>query len=186
MAIWAKNLKVLHVIIMAISVFMMNTKNSRLGIVTTPIALINQSTRDHSLSYGSKIWFKRFFRLFSNAFFRTKFTIFTWRIHKFFMTMIAFKFFGSSPFQGFTFVITFTRTILSFIYSAGNMLKLFFTYSTISFNLNSFIKSFTCITAKFSRILSIISNFKFNFTISTCYFYSLSRSFFSRRIHNAT
>lgn len=186
MTIWTKNFKVRHIVVIAISILVVYSKYAWFNIISTPIAMINQFTTNHCFSYCSKRRFKYFFRGFTNTRLGAIFTIFTWRVHKFFVAMITVKFLGSSPFQSLTFIITFTRTIFGFIYSARNMLKFVFTYCAMSFNFDSLIKSFAFITAKFSRFFSIVSYSKFNFAVFTYNLYSISRSFFSRRIHNAT
>lgn len=186
MAIWTKNFKIGHIIIMAVSVLVVNSKYAWFFIVAASITLINQFTCNHCFSYSCERRLKRFFRGFINTRFGAIFTIFAGRVHKFFVAMIALKFLSPSPFQGLTFIITLTRTIFGFIYSTGNMLKFVFTYCAMSFNLNSLIKSFALIAAKFSRFFSIISDRKFNFAVFTYNLYSISRAFFPRRIHNAT
>ena len=132
MAIWAKNLKVFHVIIMTISVFMMNTKNSRIGIVTTAIALINQFTANHCFSYRGKGRFKCFLRCFINTGFRTIFSIMTSMTYEFFKTMMTGKF--SLTFISLCNIVARSRTIFSFIASGRDVGKNIITDMAVSCN----------------------------------------------------
>ncbi len=141
MAIWAKNFKVLHVIIMAISVFMMNAKNSRLGIITTPITLINQFTANHCFSYRGEGRFKCFFRCFMYTRFRTIFSIMTSMTYEFFKTMMTGKF--SLTFIFLRNIIARSRTVFSFITSGRNMGKNIMTDKAVSCNFRPSIFSLT-------------------------------------------
>lgn len=141
MAIWAKNLKVLHVIIMTISVFMMNTKNSRFGIVTTAIALINQFTANHCFSCRGEGRFKCFLRCFINAGFRAIFSIMTSVTNKFIKAMLTCKF--SLAFIPLCNIIARSRTVFSFIASGRNMGKSIVTDKAVSCDFRPSIFSLT-------------------------------------------
>ncbi len=135
MAIWTKNFKVLNIIIMTISVFMMNAKNFKLSIITTSIAMANQFTTNHCFSYRGKGWFKNFLGCFINTGFRAIFSFVTCMSSKFLKTMLASIFCFS--FISLSYIVTNSRAIFSFITSRRNMSKDYSTDKTISFDFGS-------------------------------------------------
>jgi putative flippase GtrA len=141
MAIWAKNFKVGHIIVIAISILMMNSKYTRLSIIAAPIAIINQFTSNHCFSYRGERWFKCFFRCFIHTGFRTVFSIMTSMTDKFFKAMMAGKF--SLAFISLCNIVARCGTVFSFITSRRNMRKWIRANKTVSLNFNSGIFSLT-------------------------------------------
>lgn len=135
MAIWTKNFKILHIIIMTVSVFMMNAKYFRFVIVTTSFTFINQFTANHCFSYSGEGWFKSFLRCFINTGFRAIFSIVTSMANKFLKAMLA-SIFGFS-FISLSHIVTSRRAILSFIAPRRDMSKGYVTDNTISSNFGS-------------------------------------------------
>jgi len=183
MTIWTKNFKIRHLIIVAVSILMMNSKYSRFFSISTTIALINQCAGNHSFSYCCKRWLKSFFGRFINAGSRTIFSIVTSMAYKFFQTINTGKFsFTFIPLRN---VITRSRTIFSFIASAGNMFKFFVAYMAISCMYNPCSKSRTFSTTIFRQIFSIMGSRVRASTLLAFKMLPSMNSLFLRSIHYA-
>ena len=135
MAIWTKNLKVRHIVIISISIFMVYTKYARLITIATAITLIDQFTSNHCFSYGCKRWLKSFLGRLINARFRTVFSIVTSMTYEFFKAMITGKF--SFPLVPLRNIVTRGRAVFSFIASRRNMRKSIIANQAISCNFSS-------------------------------------------------
>jgi hypothetical protein len=122
MANWAQNFQIVKRIIMAVSVFVMNTKNFGVFAIAAPFAFIKQLSFPHGFSDRRKCWFPNFFGSLINACARTVFSWMRRGIKKLNFAMLASVFGG--PFLRQRFVIALFRAILSFVCSARDMRKL--------------------------------------------------------------
>lgn len=121
MAHWAQNLKIFQRIVVAISVFMVDAENFRNFAVAAPFAIFKHFALRHIFSDRCESRFPNLFGGFINARARTVFSWMRWGIKKLNFAMLT-SVFGSSLFQH-RFVIAFSRAILGFISSAGNVRK---------------------------------------------------------------
>ena len=144
MTIWTKNNEVRKFIVLSISIYVVNVKNSFLIFITTFIAKFfvnNMFYLRIRRSVLGNMWFFHIRRsvLGNMWFFHTVSTTIFCRSgfnnFKYFVTMKAFNLFNAFPFS--RFLIANGRTIKTFAYfvSCWNAEKRFFTYCTIFWNL---------------------------------------------------
>lgn len=145
MTVWAKNKQVCNRMIFSIQVFMMNAKYFWMFTISTLHTFFNQASSFHGFScITAKTYCKFFSFCFPYTFTRAIFRIMRWRREECLPTKGAHIFF--CPLFVHSFIITSTRTILSFSLSGGYILKSISTYFTNSF------KSFSCrISSTFRR-----------------------------------
>jgi hypothetical protein len=168
MTVWAQHFQVAQIVIFAVSVFVMHTQNFWFGIVATTLAFTYHVTGQHSFSHGRKSWHPNTFSNFINASPRTVFSFFGRRAKKFFAAVKTTIFYAA--FAVHSFVVTFCRTILSFVCSARNMRKFRVAFLTVCGNLHSSCQSHTFSAAVLRRIFSIIRHGKQSFAMQTTFF----------------
>lgn len=135
MAISTKYFKIRDIIIMWISIFMMNTKNSWFFIKSTSIAYFDHYSVPHHFAYCSEGRFKSFLGFFVHARFGAIFSIMTGMANKFLMTMMACVF--SFPFITLRNIIAVARTIFGFITARRDMRKIFIAYKAVNSDFSS-------------------------------------------------
>ena len=156
---------------------MMYAKNFRLCVISTLIALQNQTSFQHSFSNGCKNWVKRFFCSFSYAFFGAIFSILRQSTQKSNTAMQAmvlrFTFFAHC------FVITIRAAILGLVDPARNVGKLRPTFSAIGFYLHPRMKCHARPAAKQSSVFSVIWHSKCCFTMNANFFMPNTGTFYA-------
>jgi len=149
--------KVAEIIVISIFINMMNSKNSRNFIVSTLMTLFNKTSSKHILSNGCETTFPYQMTRFAITFFRTKFSIFTWRIVKFFMTVMTSVLNRTST--NLRSVITFSRAIFSFINSSSDKTK--YCLANITFFFELLMRGFS--SASCGTIFCYSNAIRFNF-----------------------
>jgi len=135
MAVWAQNFKIVKIVVFTVSVFVMHAKNFRMLTVPTPDTTGQHSAINHFFTYSSKFRQPNFFGRFVDAGHATIFTFSRWRSKKFSFAMCAFATYRSFLAHGF--VVTFWRTVFSFICSACNVRKFCLAHRAIRCQLQS-------------------------------------------------
>lgn len=161
MTVWTQNNKISWRIIMSISIFMMDSKNFCINRISALLAFRNHISSYHVFSYIRRMGQRMFlFFVFGKAFFRTIFSIFSTirRSFKLLFAVFAYQFYSSVP--ELPFMITFTRTVLGFSLSCGNVLKNISTNYTIIRKTLSCVIAHTFMGAKFSGIKTVRRNIK--------------------------
>jgi hypothetical protein len=121
MAIWAQNFKVAGVVVFAISVFVMHTKNFWVFVIPASLARLNQVAPSHRFSHRSKCWLPQLFCGFIDALFRAVFTFVRRGIQKLHFAMNASVL--NSAFLRHCFVVTCRRTVFSLVGPTGDVRK---------------------------------------------------------------
>jgi hypothetical protein len=119
---WTQNLQIIKRVIVAVSVFVMNTKDFGVFAVPTSFAFIEQLLLAHGFSDRRKGRFPNFFGGFINTCARTVFSWVRRGIKKLNFAVFASVF--CSPFLRQRFVIALLRAILSLVCPASDMRKL--------------------------------------------------------------
>jgi hypothetical protein len=121
MAIWAQNFEVAGVVVFAISVFVMHTKNFWVFVIPASLARLNQVAPSHRFSHRSKCWLPQFFCGFIDALFGTVLTFVRRGIQKLHFAMGAGVL--NSAFLRHCFVVARRRTVLSLVSPTGDVRK---------------------------------------------------------------
>jgi hypothetical protein len=117
----AQNFQIIEHVVFIVAVFMVNTKNFWVRVVSTPLATFYIAPFSHSLANGGKSWAPNFFLCFVNALLRTVFSFVRRRVQKTNAAVRAFVL--RCSFLGHCFSIARRRTVLGFVSPAGNMSK---------------------------------------------------------------
>lgn len=175
MTIRTQYLKIVSLVIVSISVFMMNTKNMWVFAVSTTLTGIYLSRFFHICSYCCKRWSSIFNFLFVTTLNRAIF--FTRTLSGFILdstckanSRLLINYFS-------IFFVAYLRAVLGCIYARVNYAKLFLTYNTRNQSLCERTFSRACNTAVFCRIFSIIIYSKFALAIRTFF---VNRLFFTQ------
>ena len=121
MAIGAQHLKVATVVVFAIAVFVMHTKNFWVFVVAALLTRQQQPSCGHLFAHGSERRLPLVFRRLVDACFRAVLSVVRRRVQKFDSAMRAHVLCGS--FSPHSFVVALRRTVLSLVGAAGNMAK---------------------------------------------------------------
>ena len=135
MAIRAKNFQIAHIIIFWISVFVMNTQNFWLSIVSTYFAFIDQPSSKHIFADRLKCGKPNIFFWFVYTCYAAINSWFRWICQKNFTTMFAIT--GNRTIKSLSFIITFATAIFCFIRSRRYVRKFIAANFTNCCNLNS-------------------------------------------------
>ena len=177
MAIWAQNFKIVKIVIFAISVLVMHTKNFKVFVVSAPNTTGQHAAQHHFFAYGRKIGPPFRLACFVYAGFRTIFSFLRQSAQKFnaaMQTMVMrFTFFAHC------FMIAIRATIFGFVDPARNVCKLTPTFSAISFYLHSRMKRHARPAAKQSGIFSVIRHSKYCFTMNASFFMPNTGAFYA-------
>ena len=139
MAIWAKNLKIAHVIVVAISILVVNAQNFWVRIISASFARIDQPSRKHIFTNGLKSRNPNIFLWFVYTSYAAINSLFRWASKKSLSTIFAFA--RNRSFNSLRFVVTFFTTIFCFVGSGRYVRKFITACFAICGNLNSRCKS---------------------------------------------
>lgn len=134
-AVRAENLKIAHIIIFCISIFMVNAKYFFLRIITAPFALIYHASCKHIFSNRLKHRKPYFLFWLINASYAAILPCLRWACEKLFPAMVTIA--RNGPFRLLRFCVACFATVLSFVGSRRNVRELIPTYSTVCSNLNA-------------------------------------------------
>ena len=123
MANRAQNFKIDGVVVSTIAIFVMNTKNFWVFVVSATLTCLNQVAPDHRFSHSCKCRFPQLFCGFIDAFFGTVFTFVRWCVQKLHFAVSACVL--SSTFLRHRFVVASWRTILGLVGSTGDVRKVY-------------------------------------------------------------
>jgi len=164
---WTQNQKICKTIVFPITIFMMYSQNIWVRIVSTFLTFFNHISSQHHFSNSRIFRCKNFFLRFIYTCLRTIYSVFRRAIFKFFFAIFAFIKSCASSFSGF--VVTYSRTIFSFITSTRNMFKFFTANITTSYDELSYMQCLAFPRAIFCCIKTVPRNIKFIRTLQTVY-----------------
>ena len=153
MAIWAKNLKIVHVIIFGVSVLVVNTQNFWVRIISASFACIDQPSRKHIFTNGLKSRNPNIFLWFVYTGYAAINSLFRWASKKNFSTIFAFA--RNRSFNSLRFVVTFFTTVFCLVRSGRYVRKFITACFAICGNLNSRCKSLAGSGAVLEAIKSV-------------------------------
>ncbi len=132
-----QNHQIFSFIIFRIFINMMNSKNFLYLIISTFFTSLNNTSSFPKCTESIRIF--RFQNMLIPSFictwFGTIFSYFTWSVVKLFITQFTYRFVCPTVVNYSRFIITFSRTVLSFIASGRYVFESFIANSTICFNL---------------------------------------------------
>jgi hypothetical protein len=121
MAVRAQHLKVATVVVFAVTVFVMHTKDFWVRVISALLTRQQQPSCGHFLAHGSKRGLPLIFRRLVDACFRTVLSVVGRRTQKFDSAMHACVLYGAFSPHGF--VVTLRRTVLGLVGAASDVAK---------------------------------------------------------------
>lgn len=178
MTVRAKDFEIFFYVVFAVSIAMMNSKNFFDFIKTTSVAFFNQSIFFHFFSNNLICWLISFLGVFSNAFFRTKYSFHRKRIVENFVAIFTRILCSSSSYL--RFVITLPRAIFCSICSRRNMIEFFIANQAFCMKNYSNVKTLARARTIFKCFKSVFGNIAFFLTVNAF------QNFTTKRFHYAT
>ena len=154
MTIWAQNFQIAQVIVAAISIFVVHTKNLGRRIVTTPFTRSKHISFNHCFAHRRKIWVPHTFSRFVDASSGTIFSFCGWRVQKSNTTMNAVILHSAFFVHGF--VIALRTAIFCLVGATGNVLKIDPAFGAYRIHLRSRRKSHTLSATILSSVFSVL------------------------------